>query len=113
MDYSEISVLPPSDSVPPRASPTQNMENSATPAPAIVDSALPGAPPAPLPAKKCRRRRRRNARRAANENSAPRSAAPVTPDERWVNRNSAASSATQHHPEASDSAQIKEYLSVL
>ena len=105
--YHEISVLSPSDSVPPCASPTENKENSAPLDPTIVDSALPGAPPAPLPAKKCRRRRRRNARRAANRNSAPRSAAPVTPDARWANRNSAASNATQHHPEASDPAQIK------
>ena len=107
MDCSEIPILPPSDSVHPCASPMENMETSATQAPAIVDSALPGAPPAMLPAKKCRRRRRRNARRAANENSASRSAAPVTPDERWANRNLASSSTTQHHPEASDPAQMR------
>ena len=106
MDYRWNSVLSPSDSMPPRASPTENKENSAPPASAIVGSALPGAPPAPLHTKKCQRRRRRNARRAANRNSAPRSAAPVTPDDRWANRNSAASSATQHHPEASDPAQM-------
>ena len=106
MDYRGNSVLSSSNSVPPRASPTENKENSAPPASAIVDSALLGAPPTPLPAEKCRRRRQRNAHRAANRNSAPRSAAPVTPDDRWANRNSATSSATQHHPEASDPAQM-------
>ena len=106
MDYRGNSVPSSSDSVPLRASPIENKENSALPASAIVDSALPGAPPTPLPAKKCRRRRQRNARRAANRNSAPRSAAPVTPDDRWANGNSAASSTTQHHPEDSDPAQM-------
>ena len=50
-------------------------------------------------------RRRRN-RRSANENSAPRSAAPVTPDERWANRNSASQRATQHQSAASDPTQM-------
>ena len=98
MDYSETPFITSSDSVRPRDSPIENSETSATQAPAIVDNALPGAPLAMLPTKKCRRRRRRNARRAANENSAPRSAAPVTPDERWANWNSASPRATQHHP---------------
>ena len=56
--------------------------------------------------KKSRRRRRRRNRRSANENSAPRSAAPVTPDERWANRNSAFQRATQHLSEASDPTQM-------
>ena len=107
MDCSETPVISPSDSVHPRAFPMKNTETSATQAPAIVDSVLPGAPFAMLPTKKCRRRRRRNERRAANENLAPRSAARVTLDERWANRNSASPSATQHHPEASDPAQIR------
>ena len=107
MDCSETAVISPSDSVHPRAFSIENTETSATQAHTIFDSALPGAPLAMLPTKKCRRRRRRNARWAANENSAPRSAAPVTPDECWANRNSESPSATQHHPEASDPAQIR------
>ena len=59
----------------------------------------------PLP-RKCRQRRRKKARRAANENSAPRSAAPVTPDERWANQNAGFQRATQHQPEASDPTQM-------
>ena len=39
---------------------------------------------------------------AANENVAPRSAAPVTPDERWANENTGIPGATQPQPEASD-----------
>ena len=52
--------------------------------------------------KKCRRRRRRQARRAANQNRAPSSAAPVTPDERWANRNAGIPGATQPQLEDSD-----------
>ena len=58
------------------------------------------------PPKKSRRRRRRRNRHSANENSAPRSATPVTPDERWANRNSAFQRATQHQSEASDPTQM-------
>ena len=80
---------------------------SDTQASAIAINASSGAPLAlPHPRKSRRRRRRRN-RRSANENSAPRSAAPVTPDERWANRNSASQRATQHQPEASDPTQMK------
>ena len=80
---------------------------SDTQASAIATSASSGAPLAlPHPRKSRRRRRRRN-RRSANENSAPRSAAPVTPDERWANNNSASQRATQHQPEASDPTQMK------
>ena len=69
---------------------------------AIAINAPSGAPLAlPHP----RKSRRRN-RRSANENSAPRSAAPVTPDERWANSDSASQRATQHQPEASDPAQM-------
>ena len=46
------------------------------------------------------------ARRSANENSAPHSAAPVTPDEHWANRNSASQRATQHQSAASDPTQM-------
>ena len=52
---------------------------SDTQASAIATLKSSGAPlTLPLP-RKCRRRRLRKARRSANENSAPRSAAPVTP----------------------------------
>ena len=80
---------------------------SDTQASAIAINASSGAPLAlPHPRKSRRRRRRRN-RRSANENSVPRSAAPVTPDERWANSNSASQRATQHQPEASDPTQMK------
>ena len=57
--------------------------------------------------RKCRQRRRRRARRSANRNSAPHSAAPVTPDERWANQNSVFQRTTQHQPEASDPTPMK------
>ena len=85
---------------------TSPVLTSDTQASAIATSASPGVPLAlPLP-RKCRRRRRK-ARRAANENSAPRSAAPVTPDECWANQNSGFQRATQHQTEASDPTQMK------
>ena len=72
---------------------------------AIATRTSSGAPlTLPLP-RKCRRKRRRKARCSANENSAPHSAAPVTPDEHWTNRNSAFQRATQHQSEASDPTQ--------
>ena len=80
---------------------------SDTQASAIATSASSGAPlTLPHPRKSRRRRRRRN-RRSANENSAPCSAAPVTPDERWANNNSASQRATQHQQEANDPTQMK------
>ena len=80
---------------------------SDTQASAIATRTSSGAPlTLPLP-RKCRRRRRRKACRSANENSAPRSAAPVTPDERWANQNWVFQRATQHQPEASDPTQMK------
>ena len=86
---------------------TPPVHTSDTQASAIATSAPPGVPLAlPLP-RKCRRRRRRKARRAANENTAPRLAAPVTPDEHWANQNSVSQRATQHQPEASDPTQMK------
>ena len=82
------------------------VHTSDTPASAIDISASSGAPLAsPHPKKSWRRRRRRNSR-SANENSAPRSAAPMTPDERWANRNSASQRATQHQSAASDPTQM-------
>ena len=87
-----------------RAPPVHTSETRAS---AIATSSPPGVPlTLPLP-RKCRRRRRRKARRAANENAAPRSAAPVTPDERWANQNSVSQRATQHQPEASNPTQMK------
>ena len=77
---------------------------SDTQASAIAIRASSGAPLALPHPKKSRRRRNR---RSANENSAPRSAAPVTPDERWANRNSASQRATQHQSAASDPTQMK------
>ena len=75
---------------------------SDTQASAIAISAPSGAPLALPHPKKSRRRRRRRNRRSANENSAPRSAVPVAPDERWANSNSASQRATQPQPAASD-----------
>ena len=79
---------------------------SDTQASAIAIRASSGAPLALPHPKKSRRRRRRRNRRSANENSAPHSATPVTPDERWANRNSAFQRATQHQSEASDPTQM-------
>ena len=79
---------------------------SDTQASAIATRASSGAPLALPPPKKSRRKRRRRNRRSANENSAPHSATPVTPDERWANRNSAFQRATQHQSEASDPTQM-------
>ena len=78
---------------------------SDTPASAII-SASPGAPLASPHPKKSRRRRRRRNRRSANQNSAPRSAAPVTPDEHWANKNSASQRATQPQSAANDPSQM-------
>ena len=61
-----------------------------------------GAPLTPSLPKKCRRRRRRQARRTANQNRAPSSAAPVGPDECWVDRNAGILGATQPQLEDSD-----------
>ena len=73
---------------------------------AIAISASSGAPLSLPHPKKSRRRRRRRNSRSANENSAPRSAAPVTPDACWANRNSASQSTTQPQLAASDPAQM-------
>ena len=74
---------------------------------AIATRTSSGAPlTLPLP-RKSRRRRRRRTRRSANENSAPRSAAPVTPDELWANQNSVFQRTTQHQPKASAPTQMK------
>ena len=91
----------------PTKSRTSPVHTSDTQASAIATSTSPGVPLAlPLP-RKCRRRRRRKARCAANENSAPRSATPVTPDEHWANQNVGFQRVAQHQPEASDPTQMK------
>ena len=77
-------------------------KTSDTQASAIAMSGSSGAPLTPSLPKKCRRRRRRQARSAANQNRAPSSTAPVTPDERWANRNTGSSGATQPQLEDSD-----------
>ena len=92
----------PSDSVRSRDVSVTVRETSDTQASAITTSAPSGAPLTPSLPKKCRRRRRRQARRAANQNRAPSSAAPVTPDERWANRNAGIPGATQPRLEDSD-----------
>ena len=107
MYYSDPPVPISSDSVRPRNAPMKSHNISDTQASAIATSAPSGAPlTSPLP-RKCRKRRWRKARRAANENAAPRSAASVTPDERWANQNAGIQRATQHQPEASDPTQMK------
>ena len=77
------------------------LEFADTPAPDIA-SESPGAPFTQPKHKKSRRRRRRRTNRAANQNSAHRSTAPVTPDERWTNENSASQSATRPKSAAND-----------
>ena len=87
-------------------SPDTPVHTSDTPASAIDISASSGAPLASPYPKKSRRRRKRRNRRSANENSALRSVAPMTPDERWAIRNSASPRATQHQSAASDPTQM-------
>ena len=84
----------PSDSVRSRDINVSERKTSDTQASAITMSVSSGAPVTPSLPKKCRRRRRRQARRVANQNRAPISAAPVTPDEHWANRNTGSSGAT-------------------
>ena len=90
------------DSVCPRNITETVRGTSETQASAITASIPSGAPLTPSLPKKCRRRRRRLARRTANQNRAPSSAAPVTPDERWANERAGSSGATQPWLEDSD-----------
>ena len=90
----------PSDSLISRERTVSVRKTSDTQASAITTSVPSGAPLAPSLSKKCRRRRQ--ARRAANQNRAPSSATPVTPDDRWANRNTGSSGATQPRLEDSD-----------
>ena len=78
-----------------------NLEFAGTPAPAIAKE-FPGALSTQPKHKKSRRRRRRKATRTANQNAARRSAAPVTPDDRWTNSNSASQRATRPKSAAND-----------
>ena len=80
---------------------------SDTQASAIATRTSSGAPLTSSLPRKCRQRRRRRARHSANRNSAPHSAAPVTPDERWANQNLVFQRATQHQPQASDPTPMK------
>ena len=99
---SDSSAPIPSDSVRSHNSNVSVRKNSDNQASAIATSGSSGAPLTPSLPKKCRRRRRRQARRAANQNRAPSSAAPVTPDERWANERVGSSGATQPLLEDSD-----------
>ena len=83
-----------------------NLEFAGTPAPAIAKE-FPGALSTQPKHKKSRRRRRRKASRTANQNTARRSATPVTPDDRWANRNSASQRATQPKSAANDPQEMR------
>ena len=99
---SDSSAPIPSDSVRSHNSNVSVRKTSDTAASAIATSGSSGAPLTPSLPKKCWRRRGRQARRAANQNRAPSSAAPVTPDERWANERAGSSGATQPLLEDSD-----------
>ena len=107
LDYSDTPVQPSETPVQYRDNHVNSCDppvlTSGTQAFAIDIRASSGAPLALPHPKKSRRRRNR---RSTNENSAPRSAAPVTPDERWANRNSASQRATQHQSAAGDPTQM-------
>ena len=100
VDYSDTPVQSSDTHVNSRDPPVLTSDTQASAIDISASSRAPLALPHP---KKSRRRRNR---RSANENSAPRSAAPVTPDERWANRNSASQRATQHQSAASDPTQM-------
>ena len=111
MDYSDTPVQSSDTPVQSRDTHVKSRDlpvlTSDTQASAIAINASSGAPLALPHPKKSRRGRRRRNRRSANENSALCSAAPVTPDERLANRNSASQRATQHQSAASDPTQMK------
>ena len=90
----------------PPASRCAVLELADTPAPAITKES-PGALSTQPRHKKSRRRRKRRTNRAANQNSALRSADPVTPDERWANENSASQRATRPKSAANDLSEMK------
>ena len=82
------------------------LEFSGTPAPAIAKE-FPGALSTQPRQKKSRRRRRRKASKSANQNAALCSAAPVTPDDRWANRNAASPRATRPKSAANDPQEMR------
>ena len=88
------------------ASRRPNLEFAGTPAPAIAKE-FPGALSTQPKQKKSRRRRRRKNNRSANQNSAHRSAAPVTPDDCWTNRNLATQRATRPKSAANDPQEMR------
>ena len=100
VDYSDTPVQSSDTHVNSRDPPVLTSDTQAS---TIDISSSSGAPLALPHPKKSRRRRNR---RSANENSEPRSATPVTQDERWANRNSASQRATQHQSAASDPTQM-------
>ena len=90
----------------PPTSRRHNLEFAGTPAPAIAKE-FPGALSTQPKHKKSRRKRRRKASRTANQNTARRSAAPVTQDDRWANRNSASQRATRPKSAANDPQEMR------
>ena len=90
----------------PPASHRPKLEFAGTPAPAIAKE-FPGALSTQPKQKKSRIRRRRKNNRSANQNSARRSAAPVTLDDRWPNRNSASQRATRPNSTANDPQEMR------
>ena len=90
----------------PPTSRRSNLEFAGTLAPAIAKK-FPGALSTQPKHKKSRRRRRRKASRTANQNTACCSAAPVTPDDRWANRNSASQRATRPKSVANDPQEMR------
>ena len=90
----------------PPASRRPNLEFAGTPAPAIAKE-FPGALSTQPRQKKSQRRRRRKASKSANQNSARRSAAPVTPDDCWANRNAASQIATRPKSVANDPQEMR------
>ena len=83
-----------------------DLEFAGTPAPAIAKE-FPGALSTQPKQKKSRRRRRRKNNRSANQNSALRSATPVTPDDRWADRNSASQRATRPKSATNDPQEMR------
>ena len=82
------------------------LEFAGTPAPAIAKE-FPGALSTQPRQKKSRRRRRRKASKSANKNAARRSATPLTPDDRWDNRNAASQRATRPKSAANDTQDMR------
>ena len=83
-----------------------NLEFAGTPAPAIAKE-FPGALSTQPKQKKSRRRRRRKASKSVNQNAARHSAAPVTSDDRWANRNTASQRVTRPKSAANDPQEMR------